>query len=207
MKTVFDEAFIPYGKVIEGYDIKALLDTLVRVTDMPADHVLYEPAKPELEALPIFDALRDGVYGGMPIQIGYCNGNNKALNCLEYHRDSELNITQTDAVFLLAPLQSVKDGKLDTKEVEAFFAPAGTCLQLYETTLHYAPCTAKGQAGFRVAVVLPKGTNTAKPQAAARNLEDKLLFARNKWLIAHPDASAAKQGAYVGLVGENIVIE
>ena len=39
-----------------------------------------------------------------------------------------------------------------------------------------------------------------------KDFEDKLLWARNKWLIAHPDASEAKQGAYVGLVGENITI-
>lgn len=207
MKTVFDEAFIPYGKVIEGYDTKELLDTFAKVTDMPADSVLYEPGRPELEALPIYREIQDGIYGGMPIQIGYCNGNNKALNCLEYHRDSEINITQTDAVFLLAPLQKVRDGKLDTKEVEAFFAPAGTCVQFYETTLHYAPCTAGDQAGFRVIVVLPKHTNTDKPAIKERNLEDRMLFARNKWLIAHPDANEAKQGAFVGLVGENIVID
>ena len=28
----------------------------------------------------------------------------------------------------------------------------------------------------------------------------------NKWLLAHPDAPEAAQGAYVGLVGENIDI-
>jgi hypothetical protein len=33
-----------------------------------------------------------------------------------------------------------------------------------------------------------------------------MLWARNKWLIAHPDASEASQGAYVGLEGENISI-
>lgn len=207
MKTVFEEAFIPYGKVIEGYDIKKLLDVLQSVAEMPADRVLYEPCRPELEALPIFDELRDGVYGGMPIQLGYCSGNNKSLNCLEYHRDSEINITQTDAVFLLASLQRIRDGKLDVREVEAFFAPAGTVLQLYETTLHYAPCTAGGGAGFRVIVALPRGTNTQKPVINEKNLEDRMLFARNKWLIAHPGASEAKQGAYVGLVGENITID
>ena len=36
--------------------------------------------------------------------------------------------------------------------------------------------------------------------------EDKLLWARNKWLLAHPEADEAAQGAYVGLKGENIDI-
>ena len=33
-----------------------------------------------------------------------------------------------------------------------------------------------------------------------------MLFAANKWLLAHPDAPEAKNGAYVGLTGENIDI-
>ena len=37
--------------------------------------------------------------------------------------------------------------------------------------------------GFRVAVVLPKGTNTDKPEYKAINKEDALLTARNKWIV------------------------
>jgi hypothetical protein len=38
------------------------------------------------------------------------------------------------------------------------------------------------------------------------NAEDPLLRARNKWLIAHADASEAGDGAFVGLDGVNIDI-
>lgn len=65
------------------------------------------------------------------------------------------------------------------------------------------PCDSAKGAGFRVAVVLPRGTNTEKPDGTGALHEDKLLWARNKWLIAHPDANEAKQGAFVGLEGEN----
>ena len=58
--------------------------------------------------------------------------------------------------------------------------------------------------GFRVIIVLPKDTNTEKPKITEKNLEDKLLWARNKWLIAHADSNEAKQGAFVGLTGINI---
>jgi hypothetical protein len=58
----------------------------------------YVPSHALLEALPTFDVLRDSVYGGMPIQIGYCNGTNTKLNCVEYHRDSEINIPADDIV-------------------------------------------------------------------------------------------------------------
>jgi hypothetical protein len=37
-------------------------------------------------------------------------------------------------------------------------------------------------------------------------MEDVLLWARNKWLIAHAESDEARQGAFVGLVGENIDI-
>jgi hypothetical protein len=141
------------------------------------------------------------MYGGMPIQIGYCVGANTKLNCLEYHRDCEVNVTVGELVLMLAKVQDIEDGKLDTSKVEFFALPAGTGVQLYETTLHYAPAA---ESGFRVAVALPLGTNTAGLDIAPRSAEDKLLLARNKWLLAHPDADEAKNGAYVGLTGKNI---
>ncbi len=207
LQSVFDEAFRPYGKVVEGYDFGPLLQALA-ATPCPSGGTIYQPSEPTLEALPVFGQLRDRMYGGMPIQIGYCNGHNQKLNCLEYHRDSEVNVTADDMVLLVASLQKVREGRLDTKEVEAFLVPAGTAVELYETTLHYAPATAPGGSGFRVVVVLPRGTNTGLPQGLERvTLEDRLMTACNKWLIAHPDAPEAAQGAFVGLFGENPTVD
>lgn len=207
IKSVFDNSFAAFGKVIDGYDFTELLEKLRQTTSRPSDGVEYVPSDSGLEDLPAATQLRDRVYGGMPIQVGYCNGSNLKLNCLEYHRDSEVNIMADDIVLLLAPLQKVTGSKLNTAEVEAFLVPAGTAVQLYETTLHYAPCNVPEGDGFRVAVVLPRGTNTEIPDIIIQNDEDKLLWARNKWLIAHPETDEAKQGAFVGLVGENITLE
>ena len=211
IKSIFSKSFAKYGKVLTGYDVKDLLKKLDDTTKKPDNAVIYEPGDVGLESLPIAKELSDNAYGGMPIQIGYCNGNNTKLNCLEWHRGSELNIPANDMVLLLAPLQSVKKGKLDTGLVEAFYVPKGTVVQVYETTLHYAPCNAVkngevSKEGFRVVIVLPKDTNTEKPAIKEIDFEDKLLWARNKWLIAHPDSSEAKQGAFVGLTGKNIDI-
>lgn len=205
MRTVFDDEFAVYGKVIQGYDTAALLSVLRDTTECPSNSVVYVPSAPALEALPIARQLQNQVYGGMPIQLGYCNGENHTLNCLEYHRGCELNIPADDSILLLAPLQKVADGKLDTAQVEAFLAPAGVIVLLYETTLHYAPCSAGG--GFRVVIVLPRGTNMEKPAIEGCNQEDGMLFACNKWLLAHPDSGEAKAGAYIGLVGCNITVE
>ena len=208
IKSVFSKSFAKYGKVLTGYDVSDLLKKL-EATNCPKDAVVYEPGEPSLEALPILKEFTDGAYGGMPIQIGYCNGFNTKLNCLEYHRGSELNIPTTDIILLVATMSDIENGKLNTKNVQAFRAPAGTIVQVYETTLHYAPCcnvTADGKISesFHVAIVLPKDTNTAKPEIKVRDFEDKLLWAKNKWLLAHPTSSEAGQGAYVGLTGKNI---
>lgn len=204
--SVFDDAFSVYGKAVAGLDTAELVTALNAHTPKPTDGTVYVPSCAELEALPVLATLSDGVYGGMPVQIGYCNGTNTVLNCLEYHRDSEINIPSEDMIFLVARQQDLVDGVLDTAKVEAFRAPARTPVELYATTLHYAPCDAEKGRGFRVAVVLPKGTNTDKPAKGFGTKEEKLLWARNKWLTAHPDSGEAKAGAFVGLTGINIDI-
>lgn len=204
--SVNDAAFNTYGRIVDGYDYDELLATLEKVSDKPADSVIYVPSVAELEATPAYKDLTDNCYGGMPIQIGYCNGTNTKLNCFEYHRDSEIDIACDDVVLLLARQQDIVDGKLDTSKTEAFLCPKGTAVELYATTLHYAPCSAKKGEGFRVVIVLPKGTNEDAPVITKKNAEDGMLWAANKWLLAHPDSDEAKQGAHVGLTGENIDI-
>lgn len=202
--SVYDPEFAPYGKVLEGYDTAELIAAMSKIEK--AEGVSYEPAIDSLEACTeIFNELSDRAYGGMPIQLGMCWGYNTKLNCLEWHKDSEVNIGEGEFVLLLALESDIIDGKLDTAKVKAFKAPAGVCVEVYATALHYAPCQTT-EEGFRVAVVLPRGTNTEAPAINAANLEDKMLWARNKWLIAHPETTEAAAGAYVGLVGENIDI-
>ena len=205
IESVYDAGFAPYGKVLTGYDTKELLETLERVTPLP-EGTDYVASQSELEALPIAEQLSSNAYGGMPIQLGWCNGHNTKLNCLEYHRDSELNCGTTDFVLLLAKLDDLKDGVLDTAKVRAFRVPAGVLVEIYASTLHYAPCNGASGQGFRVMVALPRGTNGPKPEITPVNDEDKRLWACNKWLLAHADSSEAKQGAPLLLTGENIDI-
>jgi hypothetical protein len=202
--SVFDPEFREYGKVLTGYDTSELVEAMKKV-EMPSEGVAYEPWIDSLEACKIFGELGENAFGGMPIELGMCWGYNRSLNCLEYHRNSEINIGATDFVLLLAKQEKIIDGKLDTADVVAFEAPAGAVVEVYATSLHYAPCRVN-EEGFRVAVVLPRNTNTDFAKTSEKDPEDKLLWARNKWLIAHPDSSEAGQGAYVGLVGENISI-
>ena len=201
--SVFDSAFKPYGKVVTGMEdtCKEILTALEK-TPLPAG-TDYVPSEPLLQNLPAAVQVSENLYGGMPVQLGWCNGHNTKLNCLEYHRDSELNIGLRDFILLVAKADDIIDGKLDTSRVKAFRAGAGQVVEVYETTLHYAPCSAKKADGFKVVIALPKGTNGAMPNITAKNEEDKWLRACNKWLLAHEDASEASDGAYIGLTGEN----
>ena len=166
----------------------------------------YVPEYEPLQELPAMVEISEHCYGGMPVQLGWCNGHNTKLNCLEYHRDSEFNLGTENFILLLAKQDEIVDGVLDTARVKAFKAPAGVLVEVYATTLHYAPCHCDPEKGFRVLVALPMGTNTDKPVMTNQTSEDRLLWARNKWLLAHPDSGEAKQGAHIGLAGENIDI-
>lgn len=172
-------------------------------TPLPED-VIYVPSVEEMENLSEATAFKNCIYGGLPIQVGYCNGNNHKLNALEYHRNSEINIAVTNMVLLLGWLWDVeKDYTYDTSKVEAFFVPAGTVVEMYGTTLHYAPCN-DGENGFKCVVILPKGTNTDIDFPLTKEGEDALMTAKNKWLIAHEEAGI--EGAFNGLRGENLTI-
>ena len=204
--SVFDPEFHAYGQIVDGMEdtIAALLEALAKTPQGEA--VAYVPEEPLLQNLPEMQVIADHCYGGMPVQLGWCNGHNTKLNCLEYHRDSEFNLGTEDFVLLLARQEEIENDVLDTAKVKAFRVPAGVLVEVYATTLHYAPCHLDENKGFRVMVALPMGTNTEKPVMQAQTNEDRRLWAKNKWLLAHPESNEAKTGAHIGLTGKNIDI-
>lgn len=196
--SVLDKEFAEYGKIIKG-DFADLVEIL---KDKPCpENTMYVPHDADFEKTASWKNLNEVYYGGLPVQVGYCNGHNNKLNCLEYHRDSEFNLSNDEFILLVARRGEIVDGKLDTSKVVAFKAPANTMVEVFATTLHYAPCGVDGK-GFRVLVVLPRGTNVAPLTSPL----EPSLWMTNKWLLAHPDTNEAKKGAYVGLVGENLSI-
>ena len=200
IQRVTDPAFRKYGQVLEGYDFTSLIKEM-KHTPVPED-VIYVPSVEELEALDVMKDLHTKGYGGLPIQLGYCNGHNKKLNAVEYHRNSEINVAATDAILMLGLEADITaDFTYDTSRVEAFLVPKGTGVEVFATTLHYAPCGVDGN-GFKVAIVLPKGTNYDLKSKHADG-EDGHLTAVNKWLLGHPEGGLP-EGSPMGLVGENL---
>lgn len=203
--SVFDPEFRRFGRVID-FDASRLIAVCEQAAVLPASGADYVPSMPELEALPEFDAVRRVLRGEGGCQIGCCWGHNTQLNCLEYHRASEHNIAVSDMVLLLAAQQDMEGFELPEGRVVGFYAPKGTTLEVYATSLHYCPCQTS-DAGFRCIVVLPKGTNHPLDGSRPEGGDGRLLWAKDKWLIAHPDNTAVvAKGAYPGLHGENFTI-
>ena len=203
--NVTDAEFGRYGRIATGYPLDGLLAALKK-TPLP-EGTDYVPRDDTLHLAPDAEAVGEALFGGMPFQLGWCNGHNTRLNCLEYHRDSEFNLGTEDFILLLAKQDEIdENGMLDTARVKAFRVPAGTLVEVYATTLHYAPCHTDPAAGFRVMVALPANTNTDWRPESGANILDETLWARNKWLLAHAESSEAAQGAKVRLKGVNIDI-
>jgi hypothetical protein len=205
--SVADKRFKKYGRVIKNIDFGTLVDAM-KETFVP-ENVVYEPTVENLEKLEVAAEIKNKFFGELPIQIGYCNGHNELLNAVEYHRSSEINVAATDAILILGNLWDAEDDfTYDTSKMEAFLVPAGTAVELYATTLHYAPCGVDNK-GFQVAVILPRGTNfeltTEHAKCPLCGGEDALITAANKWLIGHEEGGLPK-GSFIGLKGKNLNI-
>ena len=123
-------------------------------------------------------------------------------------RCSEVNLTDTGLVLLLALPGDLENGRLDSSRVRGFLLPAGVPVELHPLVLHFAPCRIRAE-GFRCLVLLERGTNAplaggVRPDAAG---EEALLWMRNKWMLCHPDSPQAAKGAYVGITGENLRLQ
>lgn len=203
---ITDRQFRDFGKIIEKYDFEDLI-TQMKNTDIPDEGNIYVASDSELEGTECKEIIETSFYGNMPVQIGYCNGRNSNLNGLEYHKGSEINIAITDFVLLLGRVQEIDNNCYNVRDVSAFFIPEGTVIELYGTTLHFAPCKVT-DGGFKAVVILPKGTNQPLDKEFEKcTAEDQLLFMTNKWLIAHPErAVLVNKGAFPGIKGENIEV-
>lgn len=202
--SVRDPEFASFGRIVTGYDFSGLISYMEKNTEIPKQGNQYIPSDAQMEQDPVMKELRDGFYGGMDIQIGYCNGRNTTYNGFEYHKGSEINIAVTDFMLVLGHVWEIENNTYRSEDVHIFFVEKGTALEMYQTTLHLSPCRVCDE-GFKDIVVLPRGTNTPlerKPESV--EAEGRLLLQKNKWVIAHPEREPLiRQGAFPGFLGEN----
>lgn len=204
---VTDEKFTRYGRILSSFPVKRLAEKAAGF-DRTFDGVKYERSIAELEELEEFQHIQRWFGGESRLQCGLCWGHNVKMNAVEYHRSSEINIGAEDMILMLGDLRDVKDNQYDSKLLELFFVPRETAVELFGTTLHFAPCQTS-DAGFSTVIILPDMTNAPLSEKIREEIplkkgEERLLFGNNKWLIAHPECDDAKNSfAYPGVQGEN----
>lgn len=198
--SVTDPEFKAFGRVLD-IDVSELIATAEKI-EMPAEGSIYNPSREEFEALPVMDTVTRAIFGELPAQLGYCYGHSNMLNALEWHTCSEVNVAVTDMILLLGDVRDVENGRYDSAKVKAFKVKKGEAIEVYATTLHFCPIETS-KDGFGCVVGLLKGTNIPLEEPTL----DKLLFRKNKFLIAHEDNKAlVDKGVFPGIYGENYKI-
>ena len=203
---ITEPLFSSYGRILSLGDTSELFKTLESMP-IPDNGNCYEASVQCLNSCSIMQTVGSVVFGELPIQCGYCNGNGHRLNALEYHKCSEVNYTTTGMVLLLGLPSQLNDGFIDSSDLVAFRVPPDVLIEIFPLVLHFAPCRVDSN-GFRCLVVLLQGTNLALDgECTYTKGEGKLLWMKNKWLTCHPDSPQAANGAFAGITGINIDIE
>lgn len=200
--SVTDPSFKEYGSIID-IDSSEIVSYLKEKAKMPQINTnLYQRDDSEMHRLKGIKEIKEQVYGLGDIEVGYCNGYNSLLNCMEYHACPEVDIAANDLVLLLARKEDIHDGILDSKDVKAFLLKENQAVILNPYTLHFSPCKLS-EDGFRCAIILSDKTNMDLESVP----KGKTLWKVNKWLLAHKDSKQASLGAYIGIVGDNLKVD
>lgn len=195
--NVTDKEFLPYGRLL-NLDTDEIISAAEKFP-MPQEGSIYVPSEKSFEELDIANVIQNECFGEIPAQVGYCYGHSNKLNALEWHKCSEINIAVTDLVLFLGMVQDIEDGKYNSEKIKAFKLKKGEAIEVYATTLHFCPIETD-ENGFGCVVGLLEGTNVPLDGEP----DDKLLFRKNKWLIAHEDnAELIAKGVVPGIYGPN----
>lgn len=219
---VFEDNFSEYGKVLKGYNFSALTDYVDTYTQIPEKGNVYVTHVGDFEEEVISLAVQENIYGGLPIQVGYYNGKRTSAKSFEYNKGSMIIVAISDIVIGLGHINHIEKNVYNTDRAEYFYIPQGVAVEIYGTTLHTWPIKTNDE-GFKTVIILPKGANThltadsktvraaARDRFAAGEPTDNelvLLQYKSKWLLCYSDAEKLiKEGAYPGLIGEQIEIK
>lgn len=199
--TVDSPEFMEFGRVLD-INVDEII-SVAKTIPNPESGSCYVASEPKFEQLAIANEFRDKCFGELEIQTGYCWGSSHKLNALEWHKCSEVNVSVTPLVLLLAQMSDFRGGHIDSSRVKGFYVPEGKCIEVFATSMHFCPIQVQ-DGGFGSVVVLPKGTNVPLDRTYA----DKTLYRKNKWLVCCEDNDALKEkGVVAGISGTNFEIK
>ncbi|MGM9904900.1 DUF4867 family protein [Lactobacillus sp.] len=195
-----DPDFAQYG-VKYDYPLDEIEQVMAQV-EMPAKGSSYLQKIPALEKTETIQRIGRDVFAGMPVDAGATIGHTDDFSAFEYHQCSELNIMLDDVLMVLAKRQTLDQrGKIDPqKDGQLFYVPKGSIVELYNTTLHYAPIQIT-KAGYKVIVVVLHGTNLPLPDGFKS--DNPRVVKQGKFQVVHPSRKdKIAQGYQVALTGD-----
>lgn len=195
-----DPSFAEFG-VKYDYPLDEIESVMSKVA-MPVEGSSYLQKIPELEATATIKAIGRDVFAGMPIDAGATIGHSDNFSAFEYHQCSELNIMLDDVLMVLAKRQVLdQKGEINPQEDgKLFYVPKGSIIELYNTTLHYAPIQIT-KAGYKVIVVVLHGTNSPLPEGFKS--DNPRVVKQGKFQVVHPvRKDKIAQGYQVALSGD-----
>lgn len=186
-----------FKKVDFVYDDLILLSSKLNVKDVNS----YIAEDKEANRLESIIKIEKEIFAELPIQAGWCFGKNIYMNGMEWHKTSEVVVACTDCVLLLGDYKDIQNDIYNSSKAIALYLKKGEAVELMPMTLHLAPLPVYEL--FKVAIVLPKGTNLA-----LENGINGTKRAVNKWLLVHKDnTKGIESGGKVGVVGDNIFLK
>lgn len=210
IRLVTDPGFKRYGQVLDGYDFQEAMD-FVNTLEMPPRHQdIYVQNSAELLGMRIAEKIKNEIYGGMDVDIGYALGiQDSFCGLLEYHRCDEFMVaTKEPLILFVGDQRDIVDNCYDLSLLEAFYLPVGLALDLYATSLHGYPCQS-GAEGYRMLVALAQNTNNPIDFEIDRTLkETKLLANVNAFVLVQEESEirAHYPDAFPGLLGASPVL-
>ena len=198
MNRVNRDEFKKYGHFLTGFDFSNSAVQFVPESAyaIPESGNRYTASVPDLERLPVFQWLKESVYGGLEIQLGVCAGHNQVTTALEYHIGSEVVIALKDCLLPLGLKKDMKGNYYHAQNMETFLLKKGEAVELFDTTLHYSPLECD-TTGYATLVALLKGTNTPLDKKG----DNPLLLAKNKFMIVHSSREdKLLEGAFAGFI-------
>lgn len=203
IKGITNKSFMKYGRIVTGYDFTEMIKYVEKKTPIPEEGILYVNSVNSMELLDISKKIGHIFFGEVDIQIGYRSGRNSKLNYLEYHKSNQILVAVTDLIVFVGKVQDIKEEQYDSSKAEIFFIPEGVAVELYSTALCSEPCKMEDK-GFKSIIIQTRGTGCSLSE---KNNEASMLHSKNKWIIAHSEASCyINNNDQLGLIGENIEV-
>lgn len=198
---VDDPKFDPYGKAHWDIDAKDFTAAVKKAfTGKMGDQAVYEPKVDALQNLPLVAQIKDAVYGGKAVQVGWVYGNNANLDYMEFNGAPVTLIPVYNTVVFMAAKTDLDQStfKLSVGKTALFYLPGDSVVELLPDTLHSAPIRIANATGQLTVVIVPEGVGVGS--ASKGSGIDQALFAPGRWIFGFADNKA---GYFAGLDGTN----